>query len=151
MELDSASWMQIVIGTALFLVGVFVGLMAGRGGRGARARARRLEVERRQTQERLAGYEDQVAKHFAQASDLFGDLTRQYSAVWDHLAEGARELCAERAPALGRGFTEAPLLLTQTPATDAEPPLTETPPEPEPAPHEAPESPDLTLEDDRKG
>ncbi len=131
MGLENADLMQIVLGMALFVLGVVVGLLAARGGEGARAQARRLEEELAESRERLAGYEDQVAKHFAQTSELFGDLTRQYTAVWDHLAEGSRDLCAERVPALGRGFSDAPRLLTQPPSTDAEPSVTDTPGEPE--------------------
>lgn len=125
MGLENADLMQIVLGMALFVLGVVVGLLAARGGEGARAQARRLEEELAEARERLAGYEDQVAKHFAQTSELFGDLTRQYTAVWDHLAEGSRELCAERVPALGRGFADVPRLLTQT--SEAESSVTDTP------------------------
>ena len=125
MGLENADLMQIVLGMALFVLGVVVGLLAARGGEGARAQARRLEEELAEARERLAGYEDQVAKHFAQTSELFGDLTRQYTAVWDHLAEGSRELCAERVPALGRGFADVPRLLTQTSETESS--VTDTP------------------------
>ncbi len=132
--------MQIVLGLALFVLGVVVGLLAARGGEGARAQARRLEEELAEARERLASYEDQVAKHFAQTSELFGDLTRQYTAVWDHLAEGSRELCAERVPALGRGFADGPRLLTQT--SEAESSVTDTPGEREADPTPSPGRPD---------
>ena len=139
MGLENADLMQIVLGMALFVLGVVVGLLAARGGEGARAQARRLEEELAEARERLAGYEDQVAKHFAQTSELFGDLTRQYTAVWDHLAEGSRELCAERVPALGRGFADVPRLLTQT--SEAESSVTDTPGEREADAAESPGRP----------
>ncbi len=142
MGLENADLMQIVLGMALFVLGVVVGLLAARGGEGARARARRLEQELEQVRERLASYEDQVAKHFAQTSELFGDLTRQYTAVWDHLAEGSRALCAERVTALGRGFSDVPRLLTERPPTGAEPSVTDTPGEPE----AHPAAPDMETE-----
>lgn len=129
MELYNLDWMQIAIAAGLLVGGVLLGLVLARGGAGARARARRLEKELHQAQEHLASYQDQVAKHFVQTSDLFGDLTRQYTAVWDHLAEGARDLCAERASALGRGFDDAPRLLTNTPPPEAEAPAAEATPE----------------------
>jgi uncharacterized membrane-anchored protein YhcB (DUF1043 family) len=129
LELYNTGWMQIAIAAGLLVGGVLLGLLLARGGKGARARARRLEKELRQAQELLASYQDQVAKHFVQTSDLFGDLTRQYTAVWDHLAEGARDLCAERVSALGRGFNDAPQLLTNTPPPEAEAPAAEAPPE----------------------
>ena len=129
MGLENADLTQIVLGTALFVLGVVVGLLAARGGEGARARARRLEEELDHARERMASYEDQVAKHFAQTSELFGDLTRQYTAVWDHLAEGSRQLCAERVPSVGRGFSDVPRLLTDAPPPDAEPSVTDAPDE----------------------
>jgi uncharacterized membrane-anchored protein YhcB (DUF1043 family) len=144
LELDSTGWMQIALATALLVGGVLLGLILGRGGKGARARARRLEKELRQAQEQLESYQDQVAKHFVQTSDLFGDLTRQYTAVWDHLAQGARDLCAERVAALGRGFDDAPRLLTNTPPPEAEAPAAEAPPELEGAEEPAQEDADPT-------
>ncbi len=146
MGLENADLMQIVLGLALFVLGVVVGLLAARGGEGARAQARRLEEELAEVRERLAGYEDQVAKHFAQTSELFRDLTRQYTAVWDHLAEGSRELCAERVPALGRGFADVPRLLTQT--SEAESSVTDTPGEREADPTPTPLPSDPAAEDE---
>jgi uncharacterized membrane-anchored protein YhcB (DUF1043 family) len=84
---------ELGVGGALFLGGLLIGLLARRTSRNVKARVRVLEAELAQATERLASYTDQVEKHFAQTSDLFGDLTRQYTAVWDHLAVGARELC----------------------------------------------------------
>ncbi len=148
MGLDDAALMQIVLGTALFVLGVIVGVLAARGGEGAKARALRLEEELEEARERMAGYEDQVAKHFAQTSELFGDLTRQHTAVWDHLAEGSRDLCADRVPAIGRGFADVPRLLTQTPTNDAEPSVTDTPGEPEADPTPTPPPSDPAAEDE---
>lgn len=144
MELDNTGWMQITIAAGLLVGGVLLGLILARGGKGARARARRLEKELRQAQELLASYQDQVAKHFVQTSGLFGDLTRQYTAVWDHLAQGARDLCAERVPALGGGFNDAPRLLTNTPPPEAEAPAAEATPELESAEDRAQEGADTT-------
>ena len=108
MELQALTAVEIGIGIALLIVGVVAGALLG-GSRASRARIRTLEAELAQANERLAGYRDQVEKHFSQTSDLFGELTRQYRQVWDHLSEGARELCSDRA-AIGRGFGP-PLLL----------------------------------------
>ena len=42
-------------------------------------------------------------KERAQTSDRFQDLTQQYTALYGHLAEGARELCSTQVPALASG------------------------------------------------
>ncbi len=110
---------ELVLGGAVFLAGLSLGLAFSRGGREARRRVRVLEAELVEVNESLAAYRGQVEKHFAQTSDLFVELTRQYAAVWDHLAEGARSLCPERVPSLGRGFTAGPERLKPAPAAEA--------------------------------
>jgi uncharacterized membrane-anchored protein YhcB (DUF1043 family) len=146
--LDATAWLLLGIAAALFLAGVLAGMVFGGAGRRARARARRLEAELRQTQEELDAYQDRVAKHFDQTSDLFGDLTRQYSAVWDHLAEGARGLCADRMPALGHGFTRPPLLVSEGASSAADDPDAEATSDAEQAPAETPELPESGSEDE---
>ena len=112
MEMLGLTPWELAVGAALFFGGLLVGVAVG-GSRSARIRIRALEAELQSANERHASYQDQVEKHFAQTSDLFGDLTRQYREVWDHLAQGARELCADRAPGLARGFA-SPLLVNPT-------------------------------------
>ncbi len=92
----------VVGGIALLAGGLVLGLIVG-GTALVSSRVRRLEQELREERERSAAYRDGVAKHFEATSDLFRDLTRQYGSLYAHLAEGARELCPERVPELGRG------------------------------------------------
>ena len=91
------------IGLVLFLGGVGAGRVLRHLDQSARVRAERLERELEETRGRFEAHREQVQKHFDQTSDLFRDLTQQYTALYAHLAEGARELCPERVPALGRG------------------------------------------------
>jgi uncharacterized membrane-anchored protein YhcB (DUF1043 family) len=108
----------------IFLIGLGTGVFLRRGGiRTARAEAERLgqdlgaaralladaEEKRRAAEGELEAQRAAVAKHFERTSDLFRDLTRQYTALYAHLAEGARELCPDLAIPLGHGLTE-PLL-----------------------------------------
>ena len=64
----------------------------------------------------LDGYRRNVVEHFSGASDLIRDLTVQYRAVYDHLTEGASELCPEGF-VLDRGAEAAALPLEATPAS----------------------------------
>ena len=41
------------------------------------------------------GYRGKVADHFAGTSERLRELTLQYRAIYNHLAEGAGELCPE--------------------------------------------------------
>lgn len=112
----------VLLGT--FLIGLGAGIFLRRSGvRSARAEAERLGVDLTEIRSQLAAAEDAlrsarreleeqraaVAKHFERTSDLFRELTRQYTALYSHLAEGARELCPEQRIPLGVGFSE-PLL-----------------------------------------
>jgi uncharacterized membrane-anchored protein YhcB (DUF1043 family) len=85
------------------------------GGRSSRERLQRLQgelaaahvrlqaasEELKQQQEEHEQYRTRVVGHFSDTSDLFQDLTLQYRAFYDHLAEGARALCPEGSLRLG--------------------------------------------------
>ena len=107
--MDGTLLTQLGIGAALFLGGLGAGLALRRGDRSARARAAKLEVELTEARRQTDVYRAQVEKHFERTSDLFRDLTDQYSALYGHLAEGARALCPDGSPALGLGLND-PLL-----------------------------------------
>jgi hypothetical protein len=128
MDLELGSGAQIAIGGGLFVAGLLLGVVLARVGNRTRARLRALEEELREEREEASAYKESVAKHFDQTSDLFRDLTHQYTSLYAHLAEGARDLCAERMPALGRGFG-GPLLHPGASEADT-PPERETGSEP---------------------
>ncbi len=114
MFFDETAGIQLAIAFGLLVGGLSVGVALGRGGSRARARIRELELEVRQAREEQAAYRDQVGKHFSGTSDLFRDLTHQYTALYAHLAEGARDLCPDQVPALGRGMGAPPLMAGPT-------------------------------------
>ena len=55
--------------------------------------AGRDELER--TREGLERYRGKVADHFVGTSERLRELTLQYRAIYNHLAEGAGELCPQ--------------------------------------------------------
>lgn len=124
--MDPELGVELAIGAGLFVAGIALGALASGAGR-ARARLLALERELASEREQRAAYEDAVAKHFGRTSDLFRDLTRQYTSLYAHLAEGARDLCAERLP-LGRGFEATPLQAGAGPADGASDAPAEAPP-----------------------
>jgi uncharacterized membrane-anchored protein YhcB (DUF1043 family) len=122
----------VLVLAGVFLIGLGSGVFLRRGGvraaraevlrlaadlDDARARLERSETSLRESERTLEAQRAAVAKHFARTSDLFGDLTRQYTALYAHLAEGARELCPDERIPLTSGFS-APLVA----ATAGEPP-----------------------------
>ena len=91
------------------LVGVWLGvLLRSRSGAADRARAEQLDGELEQTREDLDAHRDDVARHFQETSDLFRDVTEQYSRLYTHLATGAKTFSTEAVPALAP--LETPLL-----------------------------------------
>jgi len=122
----------------MLAVGLVVGWLIGRfsGSSAARARelAARVETLRKEcehasaelgaaktqlTHERFEReqYRTRVSDHFAGASERFRDLGLQYRSLFDHLSEGARELCGDSFAAL-----EGDLVAGALPARAAAPP-----------------------------
>ncbi len=127
----------VALALALGAVAFFVGRTTSRGAARirdleARLEASHKEVERalaeitasraatQEVREELAGYRRNVGEHFRGASDLIRDLTVQYRAVYDHLTEGASQLCPEGF-VLDRGDEAGALPLEATPASSKPP------------------------------
>ncbi len=136
MGLEPTTWLELALGGALFASGVLIGSFAAQFGSRAQARIRELEEELHQEREEGAAYQDAVAKHFGRTSDLFRELTQQYTFLYAHLAEGARDLCADRLPALARGFGDPGLAIGDAPGRDrpADEPAGQGAPQGEPGP-----------------
>lgn len=109
--MDTGLFVQLGVGLALFLGGIGTGLALRRRDAAARARVLELESELEGVRQELQGYRARVEKHFERTSHLFRDLTDHYSALYSHLADGARDLCPDGGPALGLGLND-PLLET---------------------------------------
>ncbi len=152
MGLEPGIW-EIAVGGTLFIAGFLLAFFTVGADRRTRARVRALETDLLQERERRASYEDAVAKHFDRTSDLFREMTHQYSSLYAHLAEGARELCAERLPALGTGFGAGVLQAGGAGEVDnperAGPPLEATPAVPPREPVEGDLSPESVEEEPR--
>jgi uncharacterized membrane-anchored protein YhcB (DUF1043 family) len=104
-----------------------------RGGRAAYDRAAELEIELAKTRSELEAQGVQIATHFARTSDLFRDLTGQYTQLYAHLAEGARQFCREDVPEIARGLEG----LLPAGEAEAEAESEPSPPEEDASPHPA--------------
>ena len=138
-------WVALAL---IFAAGLGLGVWLRRPNAKTRGRIASLETELLDARAQLESQRAGVAKHFERTGELFRDLTGQYTALYAHLAEGARELCPDPNELLGRGFAELPpalkadltssdagIALDQTPSNSAEmPAATEAvASEPEPA------------------
>jgi uncharacterized membrane-anchored protein YhcB (DUF1043 family) len=59
-------------------------------------RADQLQQDLERHQREFHDYRDHVDEHFLRTSELFQDMTRQYRALYEHLATGAQSLCSDR-------------------------------------------------------
>jgi uncharacterized membrane-anchored protein YhcB (DUF1043 family) len=102
-------------------VGALIGLLVGRRISPDRIRCQALEQELEAARAEATDYREEVAGHFSRTSELVHDLTLQYRAVYDHLADGARTLCPERLMELSQADSARALL--GAPTTHEEEPL----------------------------
>jgi uncharacterized membrane-anchored protein YhcB (DUF1043 family) len=107
MEGTPIVWLALAGGLLLGALCAF--LLQRRFASADRERCEQLTAELEETRDELASHREEVAVHFSQTSQLFRALTEQYTRLYAHLAEGAREFATETAPALARGF-DGPLL-----------------------------------------
>lgn len=104
MDLQLDLWTRITLGAGLVVAGFVIGLIASRFGGTPKARIRTLEKQLREERERGTEYREAVAKHFGDTADKFRDLTKQHTALYTQLAQGARDLCSDRLAELQHGF-----------------------------------------------
>jgi uncharacterized membrane-anchored protein YhcB (DUF1043 family) len=116
------AWIEILWGAALLASGALLGVFLARADGSTRERIAQLEEEIRRERGDRERYQERVAEHFDRTSDLFRDLTERYRNLYDHLAEGATDLAAERRPALGQGFGAPPLPAGKPAEESAAPP-----------------------------
>lgn len=102
MELNAM--ILLAFGVGLAVGAVAIGLLQRRSGGEAREREEQLSSELEEAREDLEAQRAEISKHFEETSDLFRDLTEQYTRLYAHLSEGAREFCPEDVTALGGGF-----------------------------------------------
>src|SRR5512134_1556620 len=100
----------VVVGVLLVGGGFLIGLALGRASNKAERRIRELEGELETARAEHAGYRSEVSAHFGRTSELFRDMTLQYRAVYEHLADGARSLCPDKTDVLPAGGPEALLV-----------------------------------------
>jgi uncharacterized membrane-anchored protein YhcB (DUF1043 family) len=110
---------QVGIGVALFLAGLGAGFALRRGDAATKRRLQQLEAELAEARRLADAQQASVESHFEKTSDLFRDLTENYTALYSHLADGARTLCPEGGPALGRGLNNPLLEVEAGLATEA--------------------------------
>lgn len=88
----------LAVGAALTLLGLLVGLMAGRRTSAVAKKHRDLTLKLDQIMQDKKAYEDDVVEHFTETAKLLNNLTESYREVHNHLAQGAASLCQGAGP-----------------------------------------------------
>ena len=116
--------MLVVVGAALVLLGLVLGMMAGRRTSGAARKHRDLTLKLDQVMQDKKAYEDDVVEHFSETAKLLNNLTESYREVHNHLAQGASSLCQGAGPvSLERPGNERDLAEIPAKLADIQPPL----------------------------
>lgn len=86
------------VGAALALLGLLLGLMAGRRTSSVAKKHRDLTLKLDQVMQDKKAYEADVVEHFSETAKLLNNLTESYREVHNHLAQGAASLCQGAGP-----------------------------------------------------
>ena len=76
--------------------------------------------ELKRCRQELESYRNEVSGHFAKTAELVGQMTAQYRAVYEHLAEGAHRLGGEQANRLEAAIIQGESLLSGPVEVDEE-------------------------------
>ncbi len=82
----------ILAGSVGFAVGYLVAYLAVLRDQDAGS----LREQLARQQQEFDSHRNRVDDHFVRTSELFQDMTRQYGALYEHLANGAQSLCSDR-------------------------------------------------------
>ena len=99
-----------LVSALIALVGVLVGLGIARFVLPGTRKIKRLEAEIDQLRREHDDYRGRVNTHFHKTSELIGNMTASYKAVYDHLSDGAQVLCSGDALS-GPALFSAPRLI----------------------------------------
>lgn len=84
-----------IVALGCFLVGAAAGALLFKVFRSDEAQVRSLKQQLQKLSEEHENYKSNVHSHFGNTARLFGQLSDSYREVYQHMAEGARQLCPD--------------------------------------------------------
>ena len=94
----------VILGVAILCAGAGIGYWVGRSGlAGGNAKLEKVEGE-------FAEYRQSVNKHFSQTASHFQTIGEQYRELYEHMASGAKSLCASDDASQVLPFNETPAI-----------------------------------------
>jgi uncharacterized protein len=94
------AWWQWALPVLLAVAGLAIGFSIGRLKNDGVKRSIQLDQELHETRAELERYRNRVIEHFTTTADLVNQLTADYRAVYEHLANGAQQLAGSQVPRL---------------------------------------------------
>lgn len=85
-------WMA-VLGLALLVGGILIGVFYGRYHSGVVKQAETLQTQLDESKGKFEAYEQDVNNHFRTTAELVNAMTASYRAVYEHLAASSAKLC----------------------------------------------------------
>src|SRR5690554_1396923 len=83
----------ILAALAALVVGIVIGVLVGRSGRGSALRQRRAAQQMDELRSEYTRYQAQVNEHFMESAHLLRRFNDAYRDVNQHMARGANRLC----------------------------------------------------------
>ena len=102
--MDPTLLLILVAGGGAIVGALLASVLVRRAESSARERLAQLTLEHAKLRSELESRNAEIATHFGRTSDLFRELTERYTRLYAHLAEGARQFCADDVPAIARGL-----------------------------------------------
>jgi hypothetical protein len=84
-----------IVALGCLLTGCLIGAVLFKLFRADEIRVQQLESQLQQLSDEYENYKKEVHGHFSDSAILVGKLTESYREVYQHLAQGARDLCPD--------------------------------------------------------
>lgn len=114
-----------IVSLVLVVVAAIGGFVAGRTLAPNQQKIKDLESQLAEKQSEHQKYREQVADHIAGSARKFQSITHQYRELYDHLSEGAQQLCERRSIPRELSTSHVDILAVESPASA--PQLTDAP------------------------
>lgn len=90
------NWMMLwIVALGCLFAGAVIGAVVFKMLRSDEVRVQQLESQLQQLSDEYENYKKEVHGHFSDSALLVGKLTESYREVYQHLAQGARNLCPD--------------------------------------------------------
>ena len=106
-----------IVSIILIIVAAAGGFLAGRTLAPNQQRIKDLESELADKQNEHQEYREQVAEHIAGSAKKFQSMTHQYRDLYDHLSDGAQQLCERRSIPRELSTSHVDILAVESPAS----------------------------------